>query len=173
MEKVFIFVERRVDRLDPSITWITSNIRGTLHLPCHLFPTRLMEDGTGIRRLQELLDYATIDAIQIYPHVTKKPETAPRPMATMPPTRAALTMAVRVTPRARQTAVTPDGQGGLKVRVTAPPAGGQANEAVVAAVADWLGLRRSQVRLVRGAGSRQKILELSVADATAVRARVG
>lgn len=44
----------------------------------------------------------------------------------------------------------------LKVRVKAPPVEGKANEAVIAFVAERLGVRRSEVRVASGATSREK-----------------
>ena len=46
------------------------------------------------------------------------------------------------------------------VRVSQPALEGRANEAVLAAVADELGISKSRVRLVRGERSRQKLLEV-------------
>jgi hypothetical protein len=47
-----------------------------------------------------------------------------------------------------------------KVRVSAAPEKGRANEAVVELLAARLGLARTQVALVRGHGSRDKLVEL-------------
>lgn len=52
----------------------------------------------------------------------------------------------------------------LAVAVSAPPVGGAANDAVVKAVADALGLRPGRVRVVSGHTARTKVLELEVAD---------
>ena len=46
----------------------------------------------------------------------------------------------------------------LVLRVTAPPAKGQANAATVALLAGALGVTKSQVRIVRGHGSRDKLV---------------
>jgi len=60
----------------------------------------------------------------------------------------------------------------LKVRVTAPPEGGRANLMVGRLVAEALGLPASAVRLVAGAGSQRKVLEIDGLDARAVRLRL-
>ncbi len=52
-----------------------------------------------------------------------------------------------------------------RVAVTAPPADGAANQAVVATLAAALGLRPRQVRLVRGRSSRAKVVEIEGLDA--------
>ena len=48
-----------------------------------------------------------------------------------------------------------------KVRVTAPPEDGRANDAVVRFLADTLGVARGDVTLVAGHGSRDKVVELT------------
>jgi hypothetical protein len=75
-------------------------------------------------------------------------------------------LSVRVTPGAATTVVAgTHGDGAsapLRVRVAARAVDGAANAAVIAAVAEALGVRRSAVRIVRGAGSRSKLLEVDV-----------
>jgi uncharacterized protein len=48
----------------------------------------------------------------------------------------------------------------IRVRLQAPPVDGAANEALIAFLADELGVSRRQVRIVSGFGSRTKILEV-------------
>lgn len=66
---------------------------------------------------------------------------------------------VRVQPRAARVAVSMD-QGAIRVRVTAPPADGQANRMVCAAVADWLDVPKTSVRIHGGDKSRDKVLRI-------------
>src|SRR5438309_8698902 len=84
-------------------------------------------------------------------------------------------LAVRVMPRADRNAV--DGvseAGALRIRLTAPPVDGAANIALIAFLADLLGVPKRAIAIVRGAQSRDKIVSigLSVA-ATQERLRVG
>lgn len=73
-----------------------------------------------------------------------------------------LRLRVRVRPGARHEKV--GGRWGeddvLVVAVRAPATEGRANAAVVAAVAEALGVRSRTVRIVSGAGARSKVLEI-------------
>ena len=69
---------------------------------------------------------------------------------------------MRVRPGASRTAVGGSyGEGQLVVAVGKPPVDGAANAAVIEAVADAFGLRRSDVRLISGQTGRSKVLELA------------
>ena len=68
---------------------------------------------------------------------------------------ATLVFDVRVVPRAAANALVTRG-GTLVVRVTAPPADGRANTAVIRAVARALDLAPSEVSIVRGLTARTK-----------------
>lgn len=69
-------------------------------------------------------------------------------------------LSVWVVPRAARERVESVGEGRLRVAVTAPPHEGRANAAVVRAVAAYLNVLPSRVRIVRGGTSRRKILEV-------------
>lgn len=66
---------------------------------------------------------------------------------------------VHVTPRSRKNELVRDRQI-LKVRVTAPPVDGAANEATITLLARQLHLPKRALRIVQGASSRQKIIEI-------------
>ncbi len=70
-------------------------------------------------------------------------------------------VSVTVVPNARTTRVERLNAGRLRVTVTGPPREGRANQALLAALAEHFGVPRSQVRIIRGAGSRHKIVEIS------------
>ena len=68
---------------------------------------------------------------------------------------------VRVQPGARKGRVIGSlADGTFKLAVTARPVDGRANEAVTSLVATVLGVRRRDVRIVRGATSRAKTIEV-------------
>ena len=93
-------------------------------------------------------------------------------MSTLPVTErdGTVRFAVRVQPRAARAGV--DGRHGdaLKVRVHAAPVDGAANEAVVAVLAEALWVPRRAVRIVAGAASRSKVVEVSGVGVPAVAA---
>lgn len=65
---------------------------------------------------------------------------------------------VRVQPRASRQAIVGVHDGALKVSLTAPPVDGAANQALVALLAQKLGIARSSVRLIRGETGREKLV---------------
>lgn len=69
-------------------------------------------------------------------------------------------IAVYTQPRAKRTEVAGRHGGDLKIRVAAPPVDQAANEALLAFVAQRLGVRERDVRLIAGAASRRKLLEV-------------
>lgn len=68
-------------------------------------------------------------------------------------------LAVRVTPNAALDSLE-IGEGKLLARVRAVPEDGKANKAVLALLAKALGVAPSRLRLVREAGSREKLVEV-------------
>ncbi len=78
-------------------------------------------------------------------------------------------LSVKVRPGAKVTVVGGGHGGSLVVRVREPAERGRATEAALRALAGAFGLRRSQVRLVAGAGSRDKAVELDGDDTALAR----
>ena len=70
---------------------------------------------------------------------------------------AGLLLPVRAQPGARKSGVLGEQAGSLKIAVTAPPEDGRANKALVEVLAEALGLKRSQIELVRGQTHREKL----------------
>ncbi|HJV58681.1 MAG TPA: DUF167 domain-containing protein [Methylomirabilota bacterium] len=79
---------------------------------------------------------------------------------------------VRVKPGARRNEILGWQGDALRVRVTAPPADGQANHAVTALLADALGIAPSRIALVRGAASRDKLFRVERLSPSDVRSRL-
>jgi uncharacterized protein (TIGR00251 family) len=70
-----------------------------------------------------------------------------------------LILQVRVQPRASRDAVVPE-PGRLRIRITAPPVDGAANEHLVRFLAGEFGVPPSRVALIRGATGREKTLRI-------------
>jgi uncharacterized protein len=85
----------------------------------------------------------------------------------------AVRITVRVSPGARRTEVTGRHGDGWKIRVAAPPERGRANEALVAHLAELLGVPKAAVRVVAGATSRDKTVEIDGLSPGSVEARLG
>lgn len=77
---------------------------------------------------------------------------------------------VHVQPRASKDEIAGLHGAALKVRLRAPPVEGAANDALVALFADRLGVSRRSVRVVAGATSRRKVVEIEGTTEAAVRA---
>ena len=58
----------------------------------------------------------------------------------------------------------------LKVRVSAPPEDGKANEAICQLIASRLGIKARDVRVVGGAGRAEKTLEINGIEPVAIEA---
>jgi uncharacterized protein len=67
---------------------------------------------------------------------------------------------VYVQPRASKTVIVGMHGDAVHVRLAAPPVENAANEALVALVASRLGIAKRQVRILTGAASRRKTLEI-------------
>lgn len=77
---------------------------------------------------------------------------------------------IRVQPKASRNEICDFGADGLlKVRVTAPPTDGKANEAVIKLLAKMLRTAPSSIQIVRGANSRDKTLEVPELSAHEIR----
>jgi uncharacterized protein len=72
----------------------------------------------------------------------------------------ALRFSVHVQPRASRTEIVGLYGDALKIRLAVAPVDGAANAALIALLADALGIARSAVRIVSGTTSRGKIVEV-------------
>lgn len=72
-----------------------------------------------------------------------------------------------VQPRATRTAIVGIHDGAVKIRLAAPPVDGAANAALVAFLAEQLGVAKRCVRIVTGLTGRRKVVEIEgVPEAT-------
>jgi uncharacterized protein len=80
---------------------------------------------------------------------------------------------VRLQPRARRDEVVGERSGAVVIRVTAPPVDGKANDALCRLIAKAAGMPPSRVTIVRGHGSRDKVVRVDGIDAAALRTALG
>ena len=80
----------------------------------------------------------------------------------------AVRFAVRVQPRSSRSAVEGVHGDALKVRLTAPPVEGAANDALLSLLSEELGVPRRAIRIVAGETGRNKIIEVDGMVAEAV-----
>lgn len=76
-------------------------------------------------------------------------------------TKNGLSFDIHVNPHASRAGIAGFAEGMLKVKVTAPPVEGAANEAVIALLSKKLGLRKSQIKISAGAKGRKKTILVS------------
>jgi uncharacterized protein len=77
--------------------------------------------------------------------------------------------AVRVQPRASRSEIVGVHGEALKVRLSAPPVDGAANEALVDLLAKALGVSKGAIKITHGASSRTKRVEIEGIDPDRVR----
>jgi uncharacterized protein len=82
-------------------------------------------------------------------------------------------LAIRVTPRARKNEIVEvQSDGTVRIRLTAPPVEGKANEALVVFLADVLGIAKSRIQVVAGASGRDKLVTIDDLDAWSVHEKI-
>ena len=77
------------------------------------------------------------------------------------PNEISATLAVRIQPRSSKNGVLRREDGSLKIRLTAPPVDGAANEALVEFLSKTLSVSKSAVEIVSGHTSREKRVKIS------------
>ncbi|MHB8845329.1 MAG: DUF167 domain-containing protein [Nitrospirota bacterium] len=77
------------------------------------------------------------------------------------PEATGVTFSVRIQPRASKNGASRMEDGSLKIRLTAPPVDGAANEALIAYLAKALAVSKSSVEILSGHTSREKRLRIS------------
>lgn len=74
--------------------------------------------------------------------------------------RGGTAFAIYVVPRASKNEVAGMHGEAIKIRLTAPPVEGKANEALITFLAEQLGVKRSQIEIVAGHTSRTKMVSV-------------
>lgn len=71
-----------------------------------------------------------------------------------------LHLEVKVQPKASRNQILGEWEGALKVKLTAPPVEGEANQALLVFLAAELRIPRRNITIVKGESSRQKLLNI-------------
>ncbi len=79
-------------------------------------------------------------------------------------TKNGLTFDIHVNPHTSRAGIAGLAEGMLKIKVTAPPVEGAANEACIVLLSKKLGLRKSQMEIVAGARGRKKTILVKEID---------
>jgi uncharacterized protein (TIGR00251 family) len=82
-------------------------------------------------------------------------------------------LAIRVTPRARKTEISEIlSDGTIKIRLTAPPVDGKANQALVDFLAKILDIHSSNIEIIAGETGRNKLVSILGMDAETAQQRI-
>lgn len=98
---------------------------------------------------------------------------APRKLRRLSNSRRGAALAIRVTPRASRDEVVevlPDQT--VKIRLTAPPVEGKANEALIEFLAKVLGVSRSRIEIIAGQTGRDKLVSILDMESSEAQARI-
>jgi uncharacterized protein (TIGR00251 family) len=82
-------------------------------------------------------------------------------------------LTVKVHPRAKRSGFAGRLGDAWKLDLAAPPVDGKANDECVRYLAEWAGVARSQVRIVTGATSRRKVVEIEGMAQADLEGRLG
>ncbi len=81
-------------------------------------------------------------------------------------------LTLHIQPGAKRTEVVGLHGDALKIRLAAPPVDGKANEALIAFIAEAVGITRAEVSLVSGQSSRRKRVAIMHANAAGVQEKL-
>ncbi len=82
-------------------------------------------------------------------------------------------LAIRVTPRASRNEISEIlSDGTVKIRLTAPPVEGKANAALIAFLAEVIGVPQSKIEIVAGETGRDKLVSILDTDPNTVHQRI-
>ncbi len=80
---------------------------------------------------------------------------------------------VKVTPRSSRNEIAGYSEGVIKVKLTAVPVEGEANQALISFLAEICGVARKNVTILKGETSRRKLVEISGLGKTEFLKRIG
>ncbi len=75
-----------------------------------------------------------------------------------------ITINIKVEPRSSRKGFAGVVGDALKIRVNSPPVGGAANDEVIETISEELGIRKTSIKIIRGATSKNKVVEIQGID---------
>jgi uncharacterized protein (TIGR00251 family) len=79
-------------------------------------------------------------------------------------TKGGIVIEVKVEPRSSKKGIAGVMDNVVKVKLTAPPVEGEANEQLIEVLSDLTGVRKSDIKIVRGLSSKRKAVEIRGVD---------
>jgi len=83
-----------------------------------------------------------------------------------------VTIHIHVTPGAKNNAVTGFKEGEVRIKVTAPPVDGKANDALIEFLSTVLDIRKNALYIIKGKSSRRKLVSIEGLAPTEIEARL-
>jgi len=93
-------------------------------------------------------------------------------MINITPVPGGVRLEVKVQPRSAKNQVCGEVEGCLKLKITAPPVDGEANQALVKFLAGWLKVPRQDIVILRGESSHRKLIEIRGVSEEELRSRL-
>lgn len=75
-------------------------------------------------------------------------------------TKDGILIEVKVEPRSSKRTIAGIMDNVLKVKLTAPPVGGAANEQLIEVISEATRIRKSSIRIIKGQSSKKKVIEI-------------
>ena len=91
-------------------------------------------------------------------------------MISIKETKDGVVLDVRVLPRSSRCEIAGIQGEALKIRITAPPVDGKANDECIKFLSDWLGIKKSRITIISGHTSRNKRIAVSGVTANDMKA---
>jgi len=80
---------------------------------------------------------------------------------------------IKVQPRSSKNQVAGEQDGALKIKLTAPPVDGEANQALIKYLSTWLKIPKKNITLLKGETSRHKLVEIKGIDKNSLLKKAG
>ncbi|HQA06504.1 MAG TPA: DUF167 domain-containing protein [Syntrophomonadaceae bacterium] len=93
-------------------------------------------------------------------------------MINLKPVPGGVRLEIVVQPRSAKNQVCGEVEGCLKLKITAPPVDGEANQALIKFLANWLQVSRQDIVILRGESNKRKLIEIRGVSEEWLRSRL-